>query len=1060
MKTCTRFFIFLLLALGLRPAQAQGPDSLRTALDRLFAPLDKAQVPVPYLYEYGNRFVSALPHNGTLTDSSVATLLAWPLLYASVISGNVGRPSPLPAPATINAALAAQVAATPEAIPVVLQCLPYATLRPDARPAGLLTAANGQLFDVPGRLASPYVRRTLFAAAPARFQAPTGTVAFVFAPALHVSAGGTGAGSLSALALDFGDGRGYLPVAWNVPLAARYCTPGRKRVRVRATYGSGGSAPVPLGGRVQAAAAAQPQAISYESWFDLYVQTADCAVARYNQSDVAGLVRPFPAVPGLHSGGTAYVRFGGGRTPGDQTIRRPLIVAEGYDGFSVAPAVYKRNYGIQDFLDDLRKIDSNFSSLYSKLENAVDASGSMSGYDIIFLDYANGTDDIRRNAALFEDVVRWVNATKQPVNGVRQQNVVLGVSMGGLVARYGLAELVKTPNVVNGVNRNDPDTRLLVTHDSPHRGANTPLGIQMLTRQAASTLAAQTIRVYNYVVTNNPIPLYLPALTIFPELEQAENLLDAPATQQLLVVRGTRSGAGPLAQFGAQYNTFLDTDYRAMITPAAGQALPYRFVATSLGSECGQAVLNPYAELVRVVRSGYFGLVGFTGGYKTEIVVNALPVAGRVERLSSLRVWTEARVLGISLGRVYLTNYVYHSPASNPVAWDGLPGGTQPVRASFDLAQGSSYFDRIELVFAWGNASDTYLADNFCFVPRASALDVLTLDAPSLTGIYANGATNGSASRAAAVVGQVFQGDNKYNQAHPFFASRQAQWLFNEMQRPFNGNANALACNSNPECNPFAGLAISGPGTLCGPGTYSSPAQGSNYTYTWTASPAANFTVGSGTGPTFTTANVGNGTGTVTLTLSSGCPYTFTKAVKTGKPAPPAVEFVQAHCWNNVFHINNYDATIAYRVAGACVNSSVSVTQISPSVGSFILGGQVGGNCDFSVTARNNCGSDVDGLGLQVTYEACRGTAPAPPVVTLFPNPANEAVDVQVANADPSQALTVRLYDAQGQPRRQATDPAGDDTLHLDTSTLPNGLYYLQVVQDAVVIDRQALVIE
>ena len=135
------------------------------------------------------------------------------MLYASVLSGNVGRPSQLPAPAVLNAALAAQVAATPDAIPVLLQCLPYATLRPDARTAGLLNAANGQLFDVPGRLASPYQQRTLFAAAPARMLAPTGNVAFVLTPPLHVSAGGTGAGNVGALALDFGDGRGYLPVA-------------------------------------------------------------------------------------------------------------------------------------------------------------------------------------------------------------------------------------------------------------------------------------------------------------------------------------------------------------------------------------------------------------------------------------------------------------------------------------------------------------------------------------------------------------------------------------------------------------------------------------------------------------------------------------------------------------------------------------------------------------------------------------------------------------------------------------------------------------------------------
>ena len=40
------------------------------------------------------------------------------------------------------------------------------------------------------------------------------------------------------------------------------------------------------------------------------------------------------------------------------------------------------------------------------------------------------------------------------------------------------------------------------------------------------------------------------------------------------------------------------------------------------------------------------------------------------------------------------------------------------------------------------------------------------------------------------------------------------------------------------------------------------------------------------------------------------------------------------------------------------------------------------------------------------------------------------------------------------------TAPAGDNPLHLDTSTLPNGLYYLQVVQDAIVLDRQTLIVE
>lgn len=150
-------------------------DSLRLALDRIFAPLDKNQMPT-YLAEYGNRYTSLTPYNGILTDSSVTTLTAWRLLYASIVSGNVGKASPLPTFTDLNTALNAQMAATPTAIPVVIQRLQYGTLRPDALTAGLLQVQNGQLYDVPTRTASPYTTQWLFAAAPATRVSATGQV--------------------------------------------------------------------------------------------------------------------------------------------------------------------------------------------------------------------------------------------------------------------------------------------------------------------------------------------------------------------------------------------------------------------------------------------------------------------------------------------------------------------------------------------------------------------------------------------------------------------------------------------------------------------------------------------------------------------------------------------------------------------------------------------------------------------------------------------------------------------------------------------------------------------
>ena len=71
-----------------------------------------------------------------------------------------------------------------------MQRLDYATLRPDAISAGLLTAQNDQLYDVPNRSASPYTVQTLFAAAPARNTVPTASVAFVFRRNLFLSGDG------------------------------------------------------------------------------------------------------------------------------------------------------------------------------------------------------------------------------------------------------------------------------------------------------------------------------------------------------------------------------------------------------------------------------------------------------------------------------------------------------------------------------------------------------------------------------------------------------------------------------------------------------------------------------------------------------------------------------------------------------------------------------------------------------------------------------------------------------------------------------------------------------
>lgn len=141
---------------------------------------------------------------------------------------------------------------------------------------------------------------------------------------------------------------------------------------------------------------------------------------------------------------------------------KPIILVDGFDptdGRNI-PAIYALlNYGTgQNLATDLRN----------------------QGYDIVILNFPNytrpstseliqgGGDYIQRNAMILVELLNQVNAQKIGT----QKNVVIGPSMGGLIARYALRYME--------MNSLDHDTRLYLSFDAPHLGANIPIGYQHL----------------------------------------------------------------------------------------------------------------------------------------------------------------------------------------------------------------------------------------------------------------------------------------------------------------------------------------------------------------------------------------------------------------------------------------------------------------------------------------------------------------------------------------------------------------------------------------------------
>jgi len=80
-----------------------------------------------------------------------------------------------------------------------------------------------------------------------------------------------------------------------------------------------------------------------------------------------------------------------------------------------------------------------------------------------------GADYIQRDAQALKELIRYVN-TELVANESNEKLVVMGPSMGALVTRWALREME--------LNGEDHNTRLWVSFDGPHQGANGPMSVQ------------------------------------------------------------------------------------------------------------------------------------------------------------------------------------------------------------------------------------------------------------------------------------------------------------------------------------------------------------------------------------------------------------------------------------------------------------------------------------------------------------------------------------------------------------------------------------------------------
>ncbi len=349
---------------------------------------------------------------------------------------------------------------------------------------------NDVLNDIPNRPLEPYLTNTIFCAAPLFSSAYFTDVTFAIDPSFIFYDGNNATDfSISGnVEIDFGDGSGYQVINSNGLnyINVYYSTDGEKVIKTR------------IGGNEGAV-----------------------SISKIHISNNSHSIPPTETLdfPGMNIG--VY------KNCNSDSKSKPIIFLEGIDVLDMFP----KSRNVAEIYDGM--IGGQY---LSQLGNF--------GYDYYVVDWKNSRTDMRYNAVYLLNLIEYLKK-----NSIDQDNqiVIIGESMGGVIARFTLTFMesedyenadfseffVENSDLSNAVYLTthpevytattmyreanlvpkDHNTRLLITMDSPHQGANIPLSVQ---------------RFYNYATT-----LYFGLG--HKQLGQAINLfLDGKAARQLL----------------------------------------------------------------------------------------------------------------------------------------------------------------------------------------------------------------------------------------------------------------------------------------------------------------------------------------------------------------------------------------------------------------------------------------------------------------------------------------------------------------------------------------------
>lgn len=489
-KSILLFILTCSYNLGKLLAQSGSGTDLQSEIQNSLSTLDKSRISTGILYDRVIPYGTVKELDGT--NKGVKDILEWDQNYYELKNAAFNDSGWMDLDSII---LKREKALKSGVIPILFATYKYNTVKDSAVENDYLDTLNGFYYDNYNSQIEPYNTSTYFSACAAITNIGDDNKAtFLVSRDFYFT---NYSSTPFSIEIDFGDGNGYVAVSFGNQYTIDYSSSNSlthtinikvknyitTNVEVVNTYFKGNS---------------------YEK-----INTFPFINAAYVIKDLEAS----KSYKGLKAHARIDILFGKGNNGHVKDyITKPLIMVEGIDFAYPNAPTYRDDYKCGQLGFTVFKTGKNVNSQTAEIENEYDFEKAPEmlkqlqdlGYDVIYVDFHDGADYMQRNSMVVVELIQKLNSNTLPGVVVSNdiENVVLGASMGGQLAKYALSYMEK--------NKICHKTRLYTSFDSPHKGANIPLSIQAFIRLTAAN-----------------------GLTITKE--KVNRILNRPATKQLLM---------------------------------------------------------------------------------------------------------------------------------------------------------------------------------------------------------------------------------------------------------------------------------------------------------------------------------------------------------------------------------------------------------------------------------------------------------------------------------------------------------------------------------------------